>query len=320
MDGSDRGRQARRPRELGLRGWWDVVRRVKTRLQDNHIAIIAGGVAFYAFLAIFPAIAALISVYGLFADPQQVEEQLVALGGVLPDAAKEILGDQMHRVAAASSTALSWGVVVSVLLAIWSANRGMRSLVEALHVAYGERDERGVLARYALTLSLTLGAILTALVAVGLVVSIPILLGHIGLDERTRAVVSLIRWPILALMLLAGLSVVYRHGPDREDPRWRWVSPGALVAVALWLVGSALMSVYVDNFGSYNETYGALGAVAVLLLWFFISAFIILLGAEINAEAERQTREDSTTGEPQPMGERGAHAADTLGETPAGGR
>jgi membrane protein len=132
--------------------------------------------------------------------------------------------------------------------------------------------------------------------------------------------VSLIRWPILALMLLAGLSVVYRHGPDREDPRWRWVSPGALVAVALWLVGSALMSVYVDNFGSYNETYGALGAVAVLLLWFFISAFIILLGAEINAEAERQTREDSTTGEPQPMGERGAHAADTLGETPAGGR
>jgi membrane protein len=320
MNSTDRGRRARRPRELGFRGWWDVLRRVRTRVREDHIGIIAGGVAFYAFLAIFPAIAALISLYGLFADPQQVEEQLMALGGVLPEATQDILGEQMHRVAAASSTALSGGVVLSVALAIWSANRGMRSLVEALTVAYGEREQRGVLLRYAITLSLTLGAVLTALVAVGLVVSIPIMLGHLGLGSATRTVVSLMRWPILALVVLVGIGVVYRYGPDRRDPQWRWVSPGALVAVALWLMASIFLSIYVDNFGSYNETYGALGAVAVLLLWFFVSAFIVLLGAEINAEAERQTKEDSTAGEAREMGDRGAHAADTLGEAPARGR
>jgi membrane protein len=317
MDSTDRGRRARRPWELGFRGWWDVVRRVRTRVREDHIGIMAGGVAFYGFLAIFPGIAALISLYGLIADPQQVEEQLMALGGVMPDATREILGAQMHRVAAASSTALSGGVVLSVALAIWSANRGMRSLVEALNVAYGERERRGILLRYALTLSLTLGAVLTVLVAVGLVVSLPVMLGHLGLGAATRTVVSLTRWPILALVVIAGLGVVYRYGPDRRDPQWRWVSPGALVAVALWLGASILLSIYVDNFGSYNETYGALGAVAVLLLWFFVSAFIVLLGAEINAEAERQTREDSTAGEPREMGHRGAHAADTLGDAPA---
>ncbi|MFW6067179.1 MAG: YihY/virulence factor BrkB family protein [Myxococcota bacterium] len=316
MTASDRGRRAQRPWQLGWRGWWDVTRRVRARLEDDHIGIIAGGVAFYAFLAVFPAIAALISVYGLFADPQQVEHQLMAVGGVMPEATRSILAQQMRRVAAASGTALSWGVVLSVALAIWSSSRGMRSLIEALNVAYGEHDDRNVVVRYGLTLLLTLGGILTALVAIGLVVSIPVLLMHVGLGAFTATAVSLARWPILALLLLVGLAVVYRYGPDREDPQWRWVSPGAVAALILWLAGSALLSVYVENFGSYNETYGTLGAVAVLLLWFFVSAFVVLLGAEVNAEAERQTEEDTTTGDPRAIGTRGAHAADTLGEAP----
>ncbi|MFW5924861.1 MAG: YihY/virulence factor BrkB family protein [Myxococcota bacterium] len=311
----DRGRGAGRPGQLGFRGWVDVAHRVKDALQEDHIPVIAAGVALYGFLAIFPAIAAVISVYGLLADPSQVEEQLLAVGGLLPDAVLEVLRDQMNRVAATSSTTLGGGAVLSVLLALWSANRGMRSLVEALNVAYDERDERGLVKRYALSLVLTLGAVATAVVAVLLVVGIPVLLGTVGLEREGRTMIDVLRWPLIAAILLMGLGVVYRFGPDRERPRWRWVTPGSVLAVALWLAGSLLFSFYVENFGSYNETYGALGAVAILLLWFFLSAFIVLLGAEVNAESERQTRQDSTTGEPRDLGDRGAYAADTVGDS-----
>jgi membrane protein len=193
----------------------------------------------------------------------------------------------------------------------------MRSLIDALNVAYGEEERRGLVRRYGLTLVFTLGAVLAAVLAVGVVVALPSLLRLLGLDALARGAVAVLRWPLLAALVLAGLAVVYRYGPSREDAKWRWVTPGAALATAMWLLGSLGLSAYVENFGAFHETYGALGAVAILLLWFFLSAFVVLLGAEVNAEAERQTRKDSTTGEPQQMGDRGAFAADTLGESRA---
>jgi membrane protein len=317
MAAANRGRGADRPRKLGVRGWVDVAYRVKDRVKSHHMGIIAGGVAFYGFLAIFPAIAALISIYGLVSDPAQVEEQLMALGGVLPDDVLAILQEQMGRVVATSGTALGGGAIVSLGLALWSARRGMRSLIEALNVAYAEEERRGLVRRYGLTLVFTLGAVLAVVLAVAIVVALPSLLGLLGLDAFARGAVAVLRWPLLAALLLAGLAVVYRYGPSREDAKWRWVTPGAALATVLWILGSLGLSAYVENFGAFHETYGALGAVAILLLWFFLSAFVVLLGAEVNAEAERQTRKDSTTGQPQQMGDRGAFAADTLGESRA---
>lgn len=313
----DRGRRAQSPAQLGTKGWRDTVLRVRDEMKADNLGIIAGGVAFYAFLAIFPALAALVSVYGMMFDVQQVEQQLDAMQGVVPDSVREILASQMRRTASGASTALSWGIVASLGLTLWSANKGMKSLVEALNVAYGEEERRGFFARTLLTMSLTLGGIVAALIAIALVVALPGLLGQLGLGSATRTAVDVLRWPLLAAFLLGALAVVYRYGPSRTHPQWKWVSPGAIVATVLWIVGSLAFSIYVENFGNYNETYGTLGAVAILLLWFYLSAFVILLGAELNAESEHQTREDSTNHPRKPLGDRGAYAADTVGKSPA---
>jgi membrane protein len=313
--GQGRGRDARTPKDIPARGWKDILWRVKEQIAQDRLSIIAAGVAFYGLLAVFPGLIALVGLYGLAFDPQQVEQQVSALSGILPPQAADILLGQLHDLTTTDSTALSIGAIGGLLLALWSASAGMRTLMEALNVAYGEEEKRGFLRFYGTALLLTLAAILGTVIALALVIALPIVLKFLGLSSALSWVISIAAWPILVGMMLLGLAIVYRYGPSREEPRWRWVSWGAVTATLLWIAGSVLFTVYVTRFGNYNETYGSVGAIVILLMWFLLSSYAVLIGAELNAEMERQTRADTTSGGDKPMGARGAHAADTVGES-----
>ncbi|HEX7043210.1 MAG TPA: YihY/virulence factor BrkB family protein [Burkholderiales bacterium] len=313
--GGSRGREAATPSAIPARGWKDILLRVKDQLGADNISIVAAGVAFYLFLALFPAVAALVSVVGLVVNPGEIERYVAAAGEVMPPEALAIVASQVQQLASASSRTLGLSLVVSVALALWSATAGTKSLMAALNIAYGEEERRGYLRYYATAILLTLGAIAFAVLALALVAVLPALLALLPVPQIVRTALGLVRWVILAGAFVLGLAVVYRFAPDRTQPQWRWVSWGAAAATALWLLGSALFSLYVANFGDYNKTYGALAAIVILLTWIYLTAFVVLLGAELNAEMEHQTRVDSTTGAPRPMGRRGARVADSVGES-----
>jgi membrane protein len=315
-NGDAAGREAKRPSEIPSRGWFAVLKRVKAEVKEDNVTLLAAGVAFYAMLAIFPAIIAVVTVYGMVADPAQVESQVSEFAKSLPSGADQLLTTQLENVTSAGRQSLSIGLVLSLLAVLWSASSGVQGLVKGLNLVYDERESRGFLKLRGLSLLLTLGAILMAVVAIALVAVFPAVIGDLGLGQAGELAASIARWVVLALLVLSALAVLYRHAPDRANPRWRWVSGGAVVALVLWLLGSIGFSWYVDNFGKYNQTYGALAAVIILLLWLFLSAFVVLLGAELDAETERQTARDTTTGPERPMGERDAEVADTLGESP----
>jgi membrane protein len=308
-----RGREASRPQDIPPSGWKDILWRVKNQIRKDRLSIIAAGVAFYGLLAIFPALIALVALYGLVFDPRQVQEQVSALSGVLPPDAAEILLRQLNDLTTRDTKALGFGAIGGLLLALWSASAGMRTLMEALNVAYNEEEKRGFFRFYGTALLLTLASILGTILAIVLVVAIPAVLTFLGLDDTLKWVISIAAWPILIVMMMIGLAVIFRYGPSRREPRWRWVSWGAFVATVLWIIGSLLFSFYVAKFGNYNETYGAVGAIVILLMWFLLSAYAVLIGAELNAEMERQTRKDTTEGGEKPLGRRGAYAADTVG-------
>jgi membrane protein len=309
-----RGREASTPNEIPSRGWLDIARRVKEQIRRDHLSIIAAGVAFYGLLAIFPGLVALVATYGLFADPVQIERHVASLSTILPPEAAQVVMRQLRDLVSTDRTALGLGAIGGLLVALWSASSAVRTLMEALNVAYAEEERRGMIRFYGTALILTLGGVIAVILAIALVVGLPAFLKLIGLSWRVETVVSLARWPILALLAIVAFAVIYRYGPSRSQPRWHWVSWGATIAVALWIVGSALFSLYVARFGNYNETYGTAGAVVILLMWFLLSSYAILIGAEINAQMERQTRKDTTSGPERPMGARGAYAADTVGK------
>jgi membrane protein len=315
-NGDAAGREAERPGEIPPRGWFAILKRVKAEVKDDNVPLLAAGVAFYAMLAIFPAIIAVVTVYGMVADPAQIESQVQELAKGLPAGADELLTEQLSNAAGAADRALSIGLALSLLGVLWSASSGVQGLVKGLNLVYDERESRGFLKLRGLSLLLTLGAIVGAVVAVALIAVFPGVVEDLGLGRAGELAASIARWIVLALLMLLALAVLYRYAPDRANPRWRWVSWGAVVALVLWLLGSVGFSYYVDNFGKYNQTYGALAAVIILLLWLFLSAFVVLLGAELDAETERQTARDTTTGPSRPLGERDAEVADTLGGSP----
>jgi membrane protein len=309
----DRGREADRPRDIPKGGWRDVLVRVKDRVSEDNVSLIAAGLALYALLAIFPALAAAVSVYGLVASPDQVASQVEAMSGMLPDDAREIIGGQLETLAGQSGGALGFGLVAGLVVSLWSARQGMTAMMAATNIAYHEREERTFLRQLLISLTLTLGAVVAFVLVVLLAVVTPIVLGVLGLGGPLETLLAGLRWVVLWFLVVLGLTIVYRYAPDRDKPQWRWVSWGAAIAATLWLIGSLLFALYVQNFGTYGETYGALGGVVVMLMWFLLSGFVVVIGAEINAELERQTRRDTTAGRPRRMGRRGAHAADTLG-------
>jgi membrane protein len=310
------GREAATPVQIPPRGWLQVVKRAWAEAKDDNVPILAGGVAFFAFLALFPALIAALTLYGLVADPAQVTAQVNDLSAALPETARPIITDQLASVTASSDRALGIGLVVSILAALWSASGGTMNLIKATNLAYDEDETRGFLKLRGTALALTLGAVVFVLLAVALVAVVPVLFDALGLGGFGLVVAQIVRWALLVVLVVAALAVVYRVAPDRDSPRFTWVSTGALIATLLWVVGSVAFSLYVNNFGSYNKTYGALAGVIVLMLWLYLTSYIVLLGAEINAESERQTAQDTTKGEPLPMGERGAEAADTIADPP----
>ena len=314
-NGDAAGREAERPSQIPPRGWFAILRRVMAEVKEDNVSLLAAGVAFYAMLAIFPAIIALVTVYGMVADPAEVESQVGEFAKGLPSGADQLITEQLRNVVNAGEQALSIGLALSLLAVLWSASGGVQGLVKSLNLVYDERETRGFLKLRGLSLLLTLGAIVVAVVALALITVFPAVIDDLGLGEAGELAASIGRWVILALLVLVALAVLYRYAPDRANPRWRWVSWGAVVALVLWLLGSFGFSWYVDNFGKYNQTYGALAAVIILLLWLYLSAFAVLLGAEFDAEIERQTARDTTTGPERPLGQRGAEAADTLGES-----
>jgi len=279
----------------------------------DRIMSVAAGVTYYALLAVFPAIAALVSIYGLFADPATIQDHLNTVSGVLPGGALDIIREQVTRIASQGGGALGFGFIFGLVLSLWSANAGMKAVFDALNIVYDEEEKRSFIKLNLMSLSFTLGAILFILIAIAGIIVLPIALDFIGLGQRLEWLLAIARWPVLLVIVTFGLSLVYRFGPSRDKAQWRWVTPGGIIAAVLWLAVSMLFSWYVANFGSYNETYGSLGAVIGFMTWIWLSSIVVLLGAEINAEMEHQTAKDTTEGTHQPMGTRGATMADTVG-------
>ena len=306
------GGTADRPRDIPRRGWFQILKRAWKEAKADQVPLIAAGVAFYAFLAIFPALIAAVLLYGLLADPSQVASQVDQVGKALPSSAQSLLSDQLTSLTSTSQQSLGIGLVIALAGALWSASGGMGNLITAVNIGYDEDEDRGFVKRKGLSLVMTLGAIVFVVVAIALVAVLPAVLNALGLPPVLRVGVEVVRWLGLVVAMMAALGVLYRVAPDRDAPKLRWVSVGAVTATVLWVIASAGFSLYVDRFSSYGKTYGSLAGVVVLLLWLWISAYVVLLGAEMNAEAEQQTGRDTTRGDPQPMGERGAVKADSL--------
>lgn len=308
-----RGREAGKPSDIPAAGWKDIAIRVKESLRDDQVLLLAAGVAFFSLLALAPTLAAIVSLYGLVSSPADVERQIADMTAGLPAEARTLLSDQLKTIVSASPAGLGFGLLVGVLTSLWSASAGMKQTMEAINVAYDEDETRKFLRLRGTALALTLAAIAVTIVMLGLIAVLPAVLNAAGMGSAGEVAVSILRWPVLAALMVGGLAVLYRYAPDRDKPRMAWVTWGAGVATLLWLVGSALFAIYVATFSSYNETYGSLGAVVVLLLWLYLTGFCVLLGAEVNAEMEHQTARDTTRGSEQPMGTRDAFVADSVG-------
>jgi membrane protein len=307
------GRHASSPLQIPWAGWKDILWRTYVRTGEDRLLATAAGVVFFGLLAVFPAITALVSCYALFANPSTIGANLQKLALMLPQGSFEIVQDQIARVVAKGNTALGATFLFGLALAIWSANAGVKAIIDALNVVYEEREKRSFIRLNLVSLAFTTGGIAALLLMVGAVVAFPLALDHIGLPPKTQIIVSLARWPLLFVILVIALGVLYRFGPSRRPARWEWLSVGTLAAALLWIVGSALFSWYLSNFGNYSATYGSLGAVIGLMMWMWMSAIIVLWGAELNSEIEHQLVRDTTVGAPKPLGARGAVMADTPG-------
>ena len=306
----DRGHHAKKPAQIPIKGWKDIALRVKDQLTTNHIPIVSAGIAFYFFLAIFPAISAALSIYGLVMEPAEVEQQMSQIANVLPEQAHQMISNILEKQSEKSKSSLGWILVLSILISVWSANRGTKAVFQGVNITYNEKDERGFIKLTAVTLLFTIGGIIIGFFAIAMVVAFPALIGKIGLPATLETIIQLLRWPILALIVMFSLATVYKVAPSRKSPEYKWTNWGAVIATLLWLGGSLLFSLYVNNFDNIDEMYGSFAAVIILMLWFFLTAFIILLGAEINSEMEHQTSRDTTTGEDKPIGQRGGYYAD----------
>jgi len=315
------GRDATRPHHIPLAGWWQIAKRVVAKAGSDNLSVVSAGCAFYALFAIFPALTASISLYGLTADPATVERQFDILKTVLPPQAYEIVIDQIRRIAETSGQTLGWSFVVSLAIALWSANLGVQAMFSALNIAYGEPERRSLLRFYLSAIGYTIIGILGGVVMLFAIVYVPILFDDAGHLEAYERLVRILRWPVFVVFTLLLLALIYRYGPSRRSAKWRWVTVGSVFAALVWLLASIGFSYYVSNFANYDRMYGSLGAVIILLFWLYISFYIVLLGAQINAQIELQTANDTTRGASRPMGQRGAFVADNVaggaeGETP----
>lgn len=278
------------PWQLSRSSWIAVFKRTIKEFSKDRVTSVAGGVTFFALLALFPAITALVSIYGRVADPATIADNLAMLNRFLPASAIDLIAGQVTAIASAPKTALSIAGVVSLLAALWSANGGMKALIEALNVAWFETEKRGFIKLNLVSLAMTLGAIVGIIVLLAVIAVLPAVLKALFLGSGAETLMNLLRWPLMVVVLVLGLAVIYRFGPSKEDPSWQWISPGALLATAGLLVASIGFSWYAANFANYNETYGSLGAAIAMMMWLWIAAIVVMTGAELNSEVERQLK------------------------------
>lgn len=312
-----RGRDAEKPTQVPATGWKDILFRLKDEVAEDRVGLIAAGVAFYGLLALFPAITAMIAISGLLIEPNQIIDQLNSFSGVMPQEVITIITDQAISVTGSREGGLGLAAIAGVLIAIYSASKGMGSLIQGMNVAYDEDESRGFIKLKLVTLALTLFLIIGFVIALLSTLALPAVLAFVDLGGAVEALITAGFWLGLLFLTIIGLSVLYRFAPSRDNPEWKWVSVGAVAGCLIWIIASAGFAFYVSNFGSYNESFGTLAGVIVLLMWFWISSFIIILGAELNAELEAQTARDTTKGRDMPMGQRDATKADELGEAKA---
>ena len=305
------GGKAERPTEIPVSGWKQIVTRGWREAKTDNVSLLAAGVAFYAFMAIFPALIAIVSIYGLFADPSTIASQLESMTSALPDQARQVITDQVASLTARRTT-LGLGFILSLLIALWSASAGTSNLLSAINVAYDEEEKRGFVKKRLFSLGLTVAAIVFMVIVLGIVAVLPPLLKAVFGTGALRWVLQIIGWLVLLLLVFVALAILYRIGPDRVAPRMVWVSVGAAVATVMWLAASIGFSIYASTFGNYAKTYGVFAGIVVLLFWLWLSMYAVLLGAEINAESEQQTTADTTKGPEKPLGERGAAKANSV--------
>jgi membrane protein len=317
LDGSGRGRTAGKPTEIPPRGWKDIAWRVNDGLQNDRVLLVSAGVTFYALLALFPATAAIVSLYGLFADVSTINDHLALISGFLPEGALSVIGDQVKRITLHGQGTLGVAFIGTLGLSLWGANAGTKSIFDALNIIYKEREKRSFLQLTLRSLAFTVGAIILVLTALTGIVAVPLALKMLSIPEwSTGSLLTMLRWPVLYVMILFALACLHRYGPSRTHPQWKWVTWGSGLAAAIWIGGSLLLSWYVANFGNYNATYGSLGAVIGFMVWMWLSTVVVLIGGEINAEMEHQTARDTTRGG-KPVGARRARMADEVGEARA---
>src|SRR5438270_5114518 len=306
-----RGRSAEKPSDIPARGWKDILWRVYAGISDDRILASAAAVTFYALLALFPAIAALVSIYGLFADPASIQQQLDSVAGVLPGGAVDVIRDQLNRLIAQPRGTLGVSFVIGLIVSLWSANGGIKALFDALNVVYGEEEQRSFIRLNAITLAFTVALIGFVLVAMACIVALPVALNY--LPGFMGFILNIVRWPVMLVLVALALAFICRYGPSRDEPKWRWITWGSTFAALTWLGFSAIFSYYAANFGNFNKTYGSLGAVIGFMMWMWLSVAVILIGGKLNAETEHQTARDTTEGPSKPMGARQAKMADTVG-------
>lgn len=310
-----RGREARLPHHVPIRGWLDIAARILARFGTVHVALVSAGIAFYALLALFPAITAAVAIVGLVYDPVVLVDQAGWLLIALPEAARTLIGDQLRAVSGSPPDALGLAVILSTAIALWSASAAIGSMVQALNLIYEETESRGFLRLKFWTIFLTLVALVVLALSIVIVAAIPAMLIFIGVHPSVSQAALWLRWPLMFMIGVFGIAALYRWAPCRRPARWHWLTPGAVTACALWVLVTLGFSLYVQSFASYNETFGALAGVIILLTWLWLSALVVLLGALLDAEMEAQTARDSTIGPDRPRGERGAVKADILGKT-----
>jgi membrane protein len=299
----DRGRFASATSELPARGWKDILLRVWKNISDDRVMLVAAGVTYYCLLAIFPAIAALVAICGFFTDPASISSQVDKLSGVMPGGALDVIRDQMNLVASQGPSKLGVAFIVGFIVSLWSANAGIKSIFDALNLVYDEPEKRGLIRLNLVSLAFTVAAILFILIAVAGIAALPALALR-QLPGTVALVAQIVRWPILFIVVAVGIAFVFRYGPSRAEPRWRWITWGSAFASIAWIVVSIGFSWYAANFGSYNKTYGSLAAIVVFMVWLWLSIAIILIGAELDAETEHHTTQDTTTGGGKPPARR----------------
>lgn len=313
-DGADRGRHADTPNQIPPKGLRDVFWRVVEAVVADRVTLIAAGVTYFLLLSLFPALGALVALYGFIADPTTIMGHIGFLASVFPPGSFDLILNQLTALTQQKASALSFAFVTGLIVALWSANSGMKALFDAMNVAYQENEKRSFVRLNLLSLAFTLGALFIAIVLIAAIGVLPAALAYLWLDRWQELLARFARWPFILTFVGCGIAIIYRYGPSREQAKLRWLSWGVIFSTLLWLAASILFTFYLENFANYNATYGTLGALIGLMVWVWISVIILIVGAELNAELEHQTLRDSTTGAPLPMGQRGAFVADTIGK------